>query len=152
MLFDLPESKVPLSAADCARVFSTVAWSCEEVFVLAAGWIDSIPAAETKVKVSVAARVFAWHAAQWRALIPESVLLEDDRQATPSPTAREAITVLARAEPEVRVQSLGALAANMSGAVDLLTARLSPVSDGAATRLAGFLRADLGRLSEALAS
>jgi hypothetical protein len=152
VLFDPAESMAPLSAADCARVFSTVAWSCEEVFVLSAGWIDSIPVAETKVIVSVAARVFAWHAAQWRALIPDSILLEDDRRAAPAPTAREAIALLERAEPEVRVRSLGALAENMSGAVDLLTARLSPVSDGAATRLAGFLRADLGRLCEALAS
>jgi hypothetical protein len=151
VLFDLPEPEAPLSAADCARVYSTVAWSCEEVFVLAAGWLDSIPAAEIKVTVSVAARVFAWHAAQWRALIPESILLEGDRQAAPAKGAREAIALLAGAEPAVRARSLRALADDMGNEVDLLTARLSPVSDGEATRLAGFLRADLGRISETLA-
>jgi hypothetical protein len=151
VLFDLPEPVAPLRAADCARIYSTVAWSCEEVFVLAAGWLDSIPAAETKVTVSVVARVFAWHAAQWRALIPESILLEDDRQAAPAAAAREAIALLARAEPDVRAQSLRALADDMSHEVDQLSARLSPVSDGEATRLASFLRADLGRVSESLA-
>jgi hypothetical protein len=35
----------------------------------------------------------------------------------------------------------------MRAEVDLLTARLSPVSDGAGARLATFLHADLGRLS-----
>jgi len=151
VLFDLPEAAAPLSAADCARIYSTVAWSCEEVFVLAAGWLDSIPAAETKVSVSVVARVFAWHAAQWRALIPESILLENDRQSAPAPAAREAIALLARAEPAVRAQSLRSLADTMSNEVDLLTARLSPVSDAEAARLAGFLRADLVRVSETLA-
>ena len=150
MLFDLPEPPAALTAADCARVYSTVAWSCEQVFVVAAGWLDSM-APEAKVTVSVAARVFGWHAAQWRALIPESVLLDDDREAAPATSASGAIADLARAEPGVRVDSLRALADNMREEVDLLTDRLSPVSDGAATRLATFLRADLSRLSGTLA-
>ncbi|MEO8694684.1 MAG: hypothetical protein ABI658_14260 [Acidimicrobiales bacterium] len=147
MLFDLPESDAALTAADTARVYSTVAWSCEQAFVVAAGWLDSISSPEAKVSVSVAARVFGWHAAQWRALIPESVLLEDDRIAAPGPAAGKALTDLADAEPAARVDSLRALAAEMRAEVDLLTARLSPVSDGAATRLATFLQTDLGRLS-----
>jgi hypothetical protein len=106
---------------------------------------------EAKVSVSVAARVFGWHAAQWRALIPESVLLEDDREAAPTAAVREAVAGLARAEPGARVDSLRALATQMRAEVDLLTARLSPVSDGAATRLATFLRTDLDRLAGTLA-
>ena len=42
------------------------------------------------------------------------------------------------------------MAESMRAEVDLLTARLSPVSDGAARRLAEFLRADLERVSGAL--
>ena len=150
MLFDLPETPSSLTAADTARVYSTVAWSCEQVFVVAAGWLDSMTSPQAKVSVSVAARVFGWHAAQWRALIPESVLLEDDRKATPAAAVREAVAVLARVEPEARVDSLRALATQMRAEVDLLTTRLSPVSDGAATRLATFLRTDLDRLSGTL--
>ena len=151
MLFDLPETSAALTAADTARVYSTVAWSCEEVFVVTAGWLDSMPVPEAKVAVSVAARVFGWHAAQWRALVPESVLLEEHRSAVPGPAAAEAIAELVRAEPAVRVDSLRALAGKMCDEVDLLATRLSPVSDGAAARLATFLRADLGRLSGTLA-
>ena len=151
MLFDLPESPASLTAADTARVYSTVAWSCEQVFVVSAGWLDSMASPQAKVSVSVAARVFGWHAAQWRALIPESVLLEDDREAVPTAAVREAVAGLARAEPGARVDSLRALAAQMRADVDLLTARLSPVSDGAATRLATFLRTDLDRLAGTLA-
>jgi hypothetical protein len=147
VLFDLPEPLAPLTAADTARVYSNVAWTCEETFVVAAGWLDSIAAPEAKVAVSVAARVFGWHAAQWRALIPESVLLENDRNAAPAAAAVDAIAALIRTEPVVRVESLRALAGQMCEQVDLLTARLSPVSDGAAARLASFLRADLARLS-----
>jgi hypothetical protein len=149
-LFDLPESGAALTAADTARVYSTIAWSCEQAFVVAAGWLDSISAPEAKVSVSVAARVFGWHAAHWRALIPESVLLEDARAAAPGAAAGKALTDLAEAEPEARLDSLRALAAEMRAEVDLLTARLSPVSDGAATRLAAFLRTDLERLSGTL--
>jgi len=147
VLFDLPESPASLTAADTARVYSTVAWSCEQVFVVAAGWLDSMASPEAKVYVSVAARVFGWHATQWHALIPESVLLENDRKAAPTAAVREAVVALARAEPGARVDSLRALAAQMRADVDLLTARLSPVSDGAATRLATFLRTDLDRLA-----
>ena len=147
VLFELPESGAALTAADCARVYSTVAWSCDQVFVVAAGWVDSMAVPESKVTVSVSARVFGWHAEQWAALVPESVLLADDRQAAPAPAAREAIAELAKAEPEVRVDSLRALAGRMGDEIDLLTARLSPVSDGAAIRLASFLYTDLGRLS-----
>ena len=150
MLFDLPEPPASLTAADTARVYSTVAWSCEQVFVIAAGWLDSMASPEAKVSVSVAARIFGWHAAQWRALIPESVLLEDDRTAAPATAVREAVAGLARSEPEARVDSLRTLAAEMSAEVDRLMARLSPVSDGAATRLAAFLRIDLDRLSGTL--
>lgn len=150
MLFDVPEHFAALTAADTARVFSNVAWSCEEVFVVAAGWLDTLAAPEAKVSVSVAARVFGWHAEQWRALIPESVLLENDRNAAPAAATREAIALLAQAEPGARVESLRALAAEMRAEVDLLTARLSPVSDGAATRLAAFLHADLGHLTGTL--
>ncbi|MEO5838675.1 MAG: hypothetical protein ABIQ73_17935 [Acidimicrobiales bacterium] len=150
MLFDLPESPAALTAADTARVFSTVAWSCEQVFVVTAGWLESISSPEAKVSVSVAARVFGWHAAQWRALIPESVLLEDDRAAAPGAAAGESVAALVRAKPQERVDALRALAAEMGSEVDLLTARLSPVSDGAATRLATFLQTDLGRLSAML--
>lgn len=151
MLFDLPESPASLTAADTARVYSTVAWSCEQVFVVSAGWLDSMASPQAKVSVSVAARVFGWHAAQWRALIPESVLLEDDREAVPTAAVREAVAGLARAEPGARVDSLRALASQMRAEVDLLMARLSPVSDGAATRLATFLRTDLDRLAGTLA-
>jgi len=150
VLFDLPESPAPLTAADTARVYSTVAWSCEQVFVVAAGWLDSMPSPEAKVSVSVAARIFGWHAAQWHALIPESVLLEEDRAAAPTAAVRDAVARLARTEPGARVDSLRALATQIRTEVDLLTARLSPVSDGAATRLAAFLRIDLERLSGTL--
>ena len=151
MLFDLPESPASLTAADTARVYSTVAWSCEQVFVVATGWLDSMASPEAKVSVSVAARIFGWHAAHWHALIPESVLLEDDREAAPTAAVREAVAGLARAKPGARVDSLCALATQMRAELDLLTARLSPVSDGAATRLATFLRTDLDRLAGTLA-
>ena len=147
----MPEPPASLTAADAARVYSTVAWTCEQVFVVAAGRLDSMASPEAKVSVSVAARVFGWHAAQWRALIPESVLLEDDRKVAPAAAVREAVAGLARADPEAVVDQLRALAAEMRAEVDLFTARLSPVSDGAATRLATFLRADLDRLSGMLA-
>ena len=146
----MPEPLAALTAADTARVFANVAWSCEQVFAVTAGWLDSMAPPEAKVSVSVAARVFGWHAAQWRALIPESVLLENDRNAAPAAAASQAIAELAQAEPGARVDSLRALAAEMRAEVDLLTARLSPVSDGAATRLATFLHADLGRLAGTL--
>jgi hypothetical protein len=149
VLFDLPETSAALTAADTARVYSTVAWSCEEIFVVAAGWLDSMPAPEAKVCVSVAARVFGWHAAQWRALVPESVLLEDARGAAPAAAAAAAIAELVQAEPTVRVDSLRALAATMRDEVDRLSTRLSPVSDSAAARLATFLHADLDRLAGA---
>jgi hypothetical protein len=150
VLFDLPESPAAFTAAHSARVYSTVTWLCDQVCAVAAGLIDSIPTPRTKVSLSVAARVFAWHADQWRALIPESVLLEDDRRAAPGPAARKALADLAGAEPLVRERSLRALVHEMRDEIDRLTARLSPVSDGAAARLATVLHADLGRLSEAL--
>jgi hypothetical protein len=150
VLFDLPEPAGALTAAQCARLYSTVAWTCEQAFVVAVGWLDSIAEPETKVKVSIAARVLAWHADQWRVLIPESVLLEDDRQAAPGPSARAALAGLAGAEPAARVRSLVGLVDNLRSEIDLLTALLSPVSDGAAARLATVSRADLGRLAEAL--
>ena len=151
MLFDLPETSAALTAADAARVYSTVAWSCEEIFVVAAGWLDSMAAPEAKVSASVAARVFGWHAAQWRALVPESVLLENERTVAPGGAAAAAIAELVQAEPAVRIDSLRALAGKMRDEVDLLATRLSPVSDGAAARLVTFLRADLGWLSGTLA-
>ena len=46
--------------------------------------------------------------------------------------------------------SLVGLVDKIRGEIDLLTARLSPVSDGAAARLATVLRADLGRVSAVL--
>ena len=146
-MLDLPEPPAALTAAGCARVYSTVAWSCEQVFEVAAGWVESAAAAETKVSLSVAARLFGWHAAQWRSLIPESVLLEDDRRAAPATAAREALAELALVEPGFRVNSLRVVAGKMRNEVDLLTACLSPISEGAAIRLATFLRADLDRLS-----
>ena len=150
VLFDLPDPVAALTAAQCARVYSTIAWTCEQVFVEVAGWLDSIPKPETKVGLSVAARVLAWHCDQWRALVPESVLLEDDRQAAPGPAARGAVADLAGAEPAGRVRALCELAGRMRDEIDLLTARLSPVSDGAAARLSSVLRADLGRVTELL--
>jgi hypothetical protein len=151
VLLDLTETDVPLTARECTRAYATLSWTCEQIFLLTASWLDSIDRAETKVALSVAARVFGWQAEQWRALVPESVLLEDDRSAAPTPSARDAIAALAASEPPRRAESIGALASAMRDEVDLLTARLSPVSDGAAARLAEFLRGDLVRVSGALA-
>jgi hypothetical protein len=150
VLLDLPASDAPLTARECTRVLATLAWSCEQIFVVAAGWVDSIAAPETKVAVAVTARVFGWQAAQWRALVPESVLLEDDRVAAPTPSARAAVAALTAAAPARRVVSLRALTATIGDEVGLLTARLSPVSDGAAARLAEFLRIDLERTKSTL--
>ena len=150
MLLELSASDAPLTARECTRVYATLAWSCEQIFVVAAGWVDSIATPETKVAVAVTARVFGWQAAQWRALVPESVLLEDDRGAAPTRSARDAVAALTAAAPARRVDSLRALAATIGDEVGLLTARLSPVSDGAAARLAEFLRVDLERTTRTL--
>jgi hypothetical protein len=150
VLLDLTETDAPLTARECTRAFATLSWTCEQIFHLTASWIDSFDRAEAKVAVSVAARLFGWQADQWRGLVPESVLLEDDRSAAPTPAAREAIAALGACEPARRADALRAMAESMRAEVDLLTARLSPVSDGAARRLAEFLRADLERVSGAL--
>jgi hypothetical protein len=151
VLLDLTETSAPLTARECARAYATIAWTCEQIFHVTAGGIDSVDRAETKVALSVAARVFGWQAEQWRALVPESVLLEDARAAAPTAAARAAVAVLTASEPAALTDSLRALVRSMRDEVDLLTARLSPVSDGAATRLAEFLRGDLVRVSGALA-
>jgi hypothetical protein len=150
VLLDLTESTEPLTARECTRVYATLAWSCEQIFLTTAGWIDSVETAETKIALSIAARVFGWQAEQWRALVPESVLLDDDRAAAPVPAAREAMAALAAADPARRGDSLRALSETMQDEVGLLAERLSPVSDGAGARLAEFLRADLGRVSASL--
>ena len=145
MLFELSATSEPLTARDCTRAYSTLAWTCEQIFRVAAGWVDSVEVPESKVSVAVAARVFGWQAAQWRALVPESVLLENDRRAAPTTSARTAVAALTAAAPARRRESLCALVRTIGDEVDLLTARLSPVSDGAAARLADFLRVDLER-------
>ena len=150
MLFELPATSDPLTARDCTRAYSTLAWTCEEIFRVAAGWVDSIEVPESKVAVAVAARVFGWQAAQWRALVPESVLLEDDRDAAPTGSARTAVAALAAADPSRRRESLRALVQSIGDEVDLLKARLSPISDGAGARLADFLRLDLERTARTL--
>lgn len=150
MLFELPATSDPLTARDCTRAYATLAWTCEEIFRVAAGWVDSMEVPESKVAVAVVARVFGWQAAQWRALVPESVLLAGDRDAAPTASARRAVAELTAAEPARRRESLRALARTIGEEVDLLTARLSPVSDGAAARLADFLRVDLERTARTL--
>ena len=150
MLLELPATGAPLTARDCTRVYATLAWTCEQIFVVAAGWVDSIEVPESKVAAALAARLFGWQAAQWRALVPESVLLEDDRDAAPTTSARAAVAALTTAEPAHRIESLRALAVTIGQEVDLLTTRLSPVSDGAAARLAEFLRVDLERTAGTL--
>jgi hypothetical protein len=151
VLLDLTETDAPLTARECTRTYATLSWTCEQIFLLTASWIDSIDRAETKVAISVAARVFGWQADQWRGIVPESVLLEDARAAAPTPPARAAVAALDAADPERRADSLRALVQSLRDEVDLLTARLSPVSDGAATRMAEFLKRDLERVSAALA-
>ena len=150
MLFELPATSDPLTARDCTRAYATLAWACEEIFRVAASWVDSMEVPESKVAVAVVARVFGWQAAQWRALVPESVLLADDRDAAPTASARRAVAELTAAEPARRRESLRALARTIGEEVDLLTARLSPVSDAAAARLADFLRVDLERTARTL--
>jgi hypothetical protein len=150
-LFDLTETDTPLTARESTRAYATLAWSCEQIFLVAAGWLDSEAAPERKVALSVAARVFGWQAEQWRSLVPESVLLEDDRGGAPTAVARETIAALRGAEPARHVESLRSVVVAMRDEVDLLTTRLSPVSDSAAARLAEFLRADLMRVSGSLA-
>jgi hypothetical protein len=150
VLFELPASDAPLTARECTRLYSTLAWSCDQIFLVAAGWVDGVAAPRRKAAVAVTARVFGWQAAQWRALVPESVLLEDDRSAAPAASARAAIDALRASDAAQRVESLRALVVAMADEVGLLTARLSPVSDGAAVRLAEFLRADLARATTTL--
>ena len=150
MLLELPATGAPLTARECTLAYATLAWTCEQIFAVAARWVDSIEVPESKVAVAVTARLFGWQAVQWRALVPESVLLEDDREAAPTPSARAAVAALCSVEPGQGVESLRALAASIGEEVDLLTARLSLVSDGAAARLAEFFRADLERTTRKL--
>ena len=112
MLFELPATSDPLTARDCTRVYGTLAWTCEQIFRVAAGWVDSIEVPESKVSVAVVARVFGWQAAQWRALVPESVLLEDDRGAAPTASARTAVAALTASEPARRRESLSRVGAD----------------------------------------
>ena len=128
---------------DAAVEFTRLAACCEAVFVAAGEAVGGAgeprvradPAgtdARTKVALAGISRRFGLHAAAWAELVPEAVLLADARAAvSPAPAVARTPRGVAEALAMLR-DDLHALAA-----------RLSPVADGAARRLASVVLADL---------
>lgn len=122
------------SQRDAAREYPRISSVCETLFETIGALAPHLGPASAVVAATPLARHLGAHAEAWRELVPESVLLEDDRAAAPSspPVDRSLVGVVAA------VESL------RSELAELLT-RTSPVADAPARRQAEATIADIDR-------
>ena len=122
---------------DAAIEYTRYAALCDALFTTAGETVAVVADAETKIALATLSRRAGLHAAAWGELVPESVLLADERASAVTPTA------IAR-DPAAIATALRTLRADLDAAV----ARMSPVADRPALRLAADVLADI---DEALA-
>ena len=125
-----------LTAAGTAREFIALARRFTLAFESFARWSTTEPAARRRV-LSTASRVLGGHAAEFAALVPESVLLADARAAGAAEPIGEAV------DARTVLDELDRTIAEMA-------TRATPSADGAFLRCAMHARADLAAIRHAI--
>ncbi len=131
-----PTDQPALTAADTAREFTGVARRFTLACEMFARWSATEPAARRRVR-STASRILGAHAAEFAALVPESVLLADARAA-------------GVAEPIVEAVDARTVLEELDRTIAEMATRATPSADGAFLRCAMHARADLAAILHAI--
>jgi hypothetical protein len=132
------------SQVDAARHYPHLARACERLFVALGALAPQLPEPSAAVAASTVSRRLGDAASRWWALVPESVLLAE---------TRDAATVAAGATPDLAPDAAAArhAAEELSQELQTLLTRTSPVADAAARRLAVGALEDLHEVIRVLA-
>ena len=131
-----PTDPPALTAADTAREFTGLARRFTSAFASFGRWSTTEPAPRRRV-LSTASRILGAHAAEFAALVPESVLLADARDA-------------GAAEPIGGAVDARTVLEELDRTIAEIAARATPSADGAFLRCAAHARADLAAIRHAI--
>ena len=132
-----PTDPPALTAADTASELTGLARRFTAAFESFARWSTIEPGARRRRVRSTASRILGAHAAEFAALVPESVLLADARRA-------------GAAEPIGGAVDARTVLEELDRTIAEIAARATPSADGAFLRCAMHARADLAAIRHAI--
>jgi len=137
-----------LTAAQTADGVGRLVWWSDALAQAMAPWDEPSEDDVLRVWVAGARRRLIGHAVDWRAQLPESVLLEPETRVCPGPGDEDRLGDVVDADDAAGFRRAGADALDvMVAVVDGLLADAGPVADASLRRVGAIVRADLMALT-----
>ncbi len=131
-----------MNAADNARACASLQWVTGRLFELMGGWVALVEDPEEAVWLATLSRHLGGHVTSFAAVMPDSVLLAEDREVTPAdPTLAATLDALVDTADPAGVGA--ALAAQLATECGEIRDKCASHADGSLRRAVEFLMIDL---------
>jgi len=131
-----------MNAADNARVCGSLQWVTGRLFELIGGWVARVDDPADAVWLATLSRHLGHHVAAFDDVMPDSVLLSDERAVSPADAVVEP-TLAALADTADPVGTAGALVVQLTAECGEILENCAPHADGSLRRVVEFLMIDL---------